>query len=146
MIEPTSSDKTGQDPISNQLAAAGVQPTAQRVEIARVLLDRPRHLSADRISAILLERGIRVSKATVYNTLKLLCATGLAKAIIVDPNRVFYDSTTEPHHHFYNVDSGELTDIPAEQVRFADLPALPQGTAQEGVDVIVRVRDNVSAG
>ncbi|HET7569263.1 MAG TPA: Fur family transcriptional regulator [Gammaproteobacteria bacterium] len=135
----------GSDPIAARLAAAGVQPTAQRVEIARVLLERPRHLSADRLSAILMEQGARVSKATVYNTLKLLCARGLLKAVNVDPNRIFYDSTTRPHHHFYNVDSGELTDIPAEQVRFADLPALPRGTAQEGVDVIVRVRNTAPA-
>jgi Fur family iron response transcriptional regulator len=137
----TNNSTTGGDRIANRLAAAGVQPTAQRVEIARVLLERPRHLSADRLSAVLLEQGARVSKATVYNTLKLLCAKGLVKAVIVDPNRVFYDSTTGPHHHFYNVDSGELTDIPAEQVRFSNLPRLPEGTRREGVEVVVRVRD-----
>jgi Fur family iron response transcriptional regulator len=118
-----------------------VQPTAQRVEIAGALLDRPRHLSADCLAGILRERGVQVSKATVYNTLKLLCDKGLIKAIVVDPNRVFYDSTTEPHHHFYHVDSGELTDIPAEQVHFAALPGLPEGTEREGVDVVVRIRD-----
>lgn len=139
MSDLTNNVDEGADPVAAQLADAGVQPTAQRVEIARVLLERPRHLSADQLSAILLEQGTRVSKATVYNTLKLLCTKSLIKSVIVDPNRVFYDSTTGPHHHFYNVDSGELTDIPAEQVRFADLPALPDGTVREGVDVIVRV-------
>jgi Fur family iron response transcriptional regulator len=137
----TNNSTNGDERIAARLIAAGVQPTAQRVEIARVLLERPRHLSADRLSAILLEQGASVSKATVYNTLKLLCAKGLAKAVIVDPNRVFYDSTTGPHHHFYNVDSGELTDIPAEHVSFSDLPRLPQGTWREGVEVIVRVRN-----
>ena len=58
----------------------------------------------------------------------------------MDPERKFYDSTTRPHHHFYNVDTGELVDIPDEQVRFADLPALPEGTESESVEVLIRVR------
>ncbi|HET7586564.1 MAG TPA: Fur family transcriptional regulator [Gammaproteobacteria bacterium] len=146
MADLTNNFEVGTDPVAAQLAAAGVQPTAQRLEIARVLLERPRHLSADQLSAILLKQGTRVSKATVYNTLKLLCAKNLIKSVIVDPNRVFYDSTTGAHHHFYNVDSGELTDIPAEQVRFAGLPDLPEGTVREGVDVIVRVRSGARTG
>ena len=59
----------------------------------------------------------------------------------VDPARKYYDSTTHPHHHFYNVDSGALTDIPADQIRIRDLPALPEGTEQQGVEVLIRVRD-----
>ena len=32
---------------------------------------------------------------------------GLLREIAVDPARLFYDSTTGPHHHFYNEDTGE---------------------------------------
>lgn len=127
--------------IEVRLNAAGVQPTAQRVEIARVLLERPRHLSADQLLTILSDNDVKVSKATVYNTLKLLCAKGLVKAVIVDPSRVFYDSTTGPHHHFYNVDKGELTDISDAEVSIENLPPLPAGTVREGVEVIVRIRE-----
>lgn len=127
--------------VEARLAAAGVQPTSQRVEIARVLLERPRHLSADQLQDILAERGAKISKATVYNTLKLLCEKGLARVVIVDPSRVFYDSSSRPHHHFYNVDTGALTDIPGEQVSFADLPPLPPGTEAAGIEVVVRVRE-----
>jgi len=119
----------------------GIQPTSQRIEIAKILLERPQHLSADRIIDRLRATGSGVSKATVYNTLNLFSEQGLIREVMVDPERKFYDSTTHPHHHFYNVDSGELSDIPEQAVRFSDLPNLPAGTEQHSVEVLIKVRD-----
>jgi Fur family iron response transcriptional regulator len=115
--------------------------TPQRVEVARILLERPQHLSAEHIIEQLRANGSSVSKATVYNTLNLFSERGLVKEVMVDPVRKFYDSTTRPHHHFYNIDSGELSDIPDEMVCFQDLPELPKGTEQESIEVLIRVRD-----
>lgn len=122
----------------------GVQPTVQRLAIARVLLDRPQHVSAEHLHAQVSAIGGAVSKATVYNTLRLFVTRGLAREVIVDPERVFYDSTVAPHHHFYNPDTGELTDIPADAVQFSQLPLPPAGMEQAGVDVIVHLRRRVS--
>ena len=118
----------------------GILPTPQRVEIAGILLDKPQHLSADQIIERLKAADSGVSKATVYNTLNLFSERGLIREVTVDPVRKFYDSTTRPHHHFYNVDSGELADIPDEQVAFQQLPELPEGTERESVEVLIRVR------
>ena len=84
---------------------------------------------------------VSVSKATIYNTLGLFASKGLLREVIVDPSRVFYDSNTGHHHHFFNVDSGTLSDIQADQLPIGDLPSLPEGTEVDGVDVIVRVRN-----
>jgi Fur family iron response transcriptional regulator len=119
----------------------GILPTPQRLEVAGILLEKPQHLSADQIIDRLRVHGSAVSKATVYNTLNLFSARGLVKEVMVDPVRKFYDSTTHPHHHFYNVDTGELADIPDAEVRFESLPALPEGTQKESVEVLIRVRD-----
>jgi Fur family iron response transcriptional regulator len=118
----------------------GILPTPQRVEIAGILLERPQHLSADQIIDRLKLAGSGVSKATVYNTLNLFAERGLVKEVMVNPERKFYDSATHPHHHFYNVDSGELSDIPEGQVTFESLPDLPEGTERESVEVLIRVR------
>ncbi len=118
----------------------GILPTPQRVEIAEILLNRPQHLSADQIIERLRTGGSRVSKATVYNTLNLFGERGIVKEVMVDPVRKFYDSTTRPHHHFYNVDTGELRDIPDEQVAFSQLPELPEGTNEESIEVLIKVR------
>lgn len=127
--------------IQRKLRDHGVLPTSQRLEVASVLLSRPQHLSADQIIEKLQIAGSGVSKATVYNTLKLFSETGLVKEINVAAMRRFYDSTTHPHHHFYHVETGELTDIPADMISIMDLPELPNGTEQDGVDVLIRLRN-----
>jgi Fur family transcriptional regulator, iron response regulator len=127
------------------LTERGLLPTAQRIDIALLTLARPQHLSAEQIIAAIREHGLKISKATVYNTLNLFREQGLLRTVDVDPTRHFYDSSTSAHHHFYNVDTGELTDIPLESVSLQVETALPAGTEQAGVDVIVRVRGR-SAG
>ena len=128
------------DEVAALLTGRDVLPTAQRVDIAMLTLARPQHLSAEQIIASIRANGLRISKATVYNTLNLFCARGLLRTVDVDPARQFYDSSTGAHHHFYNVDTGELTDIPLESVTLAVETALPPGTEHVGVDVVVRVR------
>ena len=117
-----------------------IKPTHQRIEIAYALFSRGEHLSADQILAIVNDRHSETSKATVYNTLNLFLEKKLIREVIVDPNKVFYDPNTAPHHHFYNIDTGELTDIDASRITIAGLPQLPDGVVTEGVDIIVRIR------
>jgi Fur family iron response transcriptional regulator len=126
------------------LTAYDVQPTQQRIEIAKVLFARDQHLSADEVLARVNVDAARVSKATVYNTLGLFARSGLVREVIVDRSRVFYDPNTRPHHHFYNVDTGALTDLDAEQVVLNELPEPPRGTIPDGVDIIIRVRNSSS--
>ena len=117
-----------------------IQPTAQRMEIARILVTRRTHLSAEDVFRIVNAEKRRVSKATVYNTLGLFADKGVVREVIADPDRIFYDPNTVPHHHFFDVISGELTDISADQILVTGLPSLPVGAMLEGVDVIVRLR------
>lgn len=128
------------DSMPDLLRSHGINPTHQRIEIAYALFGRQEHLSADQIMAIVNDRHSETSKATVYNTLNLFKQHELVREVIVDPNKVFYDPNTEPHHHFFNVESGELTDIDGADVRIEGLPQLPEGVVTEGVDVIVRIR------
>jgi Fur family iron response transcriptional regulator len=121
--------------------AHSILPTPQRLEVAAVLLRKPQHLSADQIISRLRDLGSKVSKATVYNSLKLFGDQGLIKECLVDPERRFYDSTTTPHHHFYNADTGELSDIPMDTIKVGDLPDLPAGTSVEAAELVIRVRN-----
>lgn len=130
------------DEICQLLAEHGVQATPQRVLVAEVVFAKPQHLSADQIIAGIRASGARVSKATVYNTLNLFRERGLLRTVDVDPERQFYDSTNHPHHHFFNVDTGELIDIPLDAVQLNLSAGLPPGTHQEGVDVVIRVRQS----
>jgi Fur family iron response transcriptional regulator len=122
------------------LKRAGIQPTSQRVLITRLLFRLARHLSAEDVYLAVNSEDRQVSKATVYNTLGLLTSKGVIREVIADPERVFYDPNTAPHHHFYDVDTGKLTDISAADVAISGLPPPPAGTRLEGVEVIVRLR------
>lgn len=126
--------------LAARLLAVGIKPTVQRLHVAQVLLDRPQHLAADEVLTRVRRRGGRVSKATVYNTLRAFADRGLVREVVVDPTRVFYDSTVEPHHHFFDEADHSLTDIPSGGVRIAGLPALPAGTEAVGIEVVVRIR------
>ena len=126
--------------VTRRLQNAGVSPTQQRMEIGQILFARPQHLSAEQVLNIVNAQGPVVSKATVYNTLGLFARKGLVREVIVDPTKVFYDSNTSEHHHFYNIDTGQLTDIDNQDLKLENMPLLPDGTEAEGVDVIIRVR------
>jgi Fur family iron response transcriptional regulator len=131
--------------VAERLRAHGITPTHQRIEIALVLFEKRWHPSADQILAAVNVRYAESSKATVYNTLKLFLDKGLVRELIVDPSKVFYDAYTSIHHHFYDMTSGEITDIPAEGVRVDGLPPLPPGMVTEGIDIIVRTRPGALA-
>jgi Fur family iron response transcriptional regulator len=126
--------------VAQRLRDHGITPTHQRIEIAHVLFERHEHLSADQILSAVNARFAETSKATVYNTLHLFCERKLIRELVVDPSKVFYDPNTAPHHHFFDVVTGRLTDIPADAVRIADLPPLPPGVVADGVEVVIRTR------
>jgi Fur family transcriptional regulator, iron response regulator len=134
---------SNRDDIVNKLKSSGVTPTNQRVEIAQILFARPQHLSAEQILKMVNdESSSTASKATIYNTLGLFAKKGLVKEVIVDPSKVFYDSNVSKHFHFFNTDTGMLTDIPVDAINIDKLPELPEGTVSSDLEVIVRIKNN----
>lgn len=132
-------DKRTTAKISERLKDHDIMPTQQRLDIAAILFAKPQHLSADQVLELVNKKSATVSKATVYNTLGLFASKGLVMEVIVDPTKIFYDSNTHAHYHFYHVDTGKLEDIPVSAVPLDQLPELPPGTHQERVDIIIRV-------
>ena len=116
-----------------------ISPTRQRVEIAEFLFQRPQHLSAEKILDGVTDAGNRVSRATVYNTMGLFSRKGVVREILIDRERVFYDSNTEVHQHLYNVDTGELTDVYDAEIAMVAEPELPDGTRIIDTDIIYKV-------
>lgn len=128
------------DNMAELLRRHDINPTHQRIEIAHALFSKQEHLSADQIMAIVNTRHSETSKATVYNTLNLFLEKKLIREVIVDPSKVFYDPNTCEHHHYYDVVSGKLTDIHADDLAVTGLPKLPEGMVTDGIDIIVRIR------
>jgi Fur family transcriptional regulator, iron response regulator len=116
-----------------------ISPTRQRVEIAEFLFQRPQHLSAEKILDGVISSGNRVSRATVYNTMGLFANKGVVREVLIDRERVFYDTNTEVHQHLYNVDTGELTDVYDAEVEMVSVPELPEGLKIVDTDVVFKV-------
>jgi Fur family transcriptional regulator, iron response regulator len=123
-----------------RLRTAGLRPTRQRLALVRLLFEEgDRHVSAEQLHGEAQRVGVRVSLATIYNTLNQFTAAGLLREVVVEAGRSYFDTNTGDHHHFFFEDSGQLQDIPGEQVQVSALPSAPPGTAVRRVDVIVRV-------
>ena len=133
----------GNRPFSNaleRLKRHGLRPTRQRLALVKLLFDRgDRHITADQLHAEAAAAGVRVSLATIYNTLNQFTSAGVLREVIVEAGRSYFDTNTSEHHHVLIDTTGELFDIPADHVRLTELPALPPGTSLRRVDVILRV-------
>jgi Fur family transcriptional regulator, iron response regulator len=126
---------------TSRLRHAGLRPTRQRVELAGLLFhDADRHVTAEGLHDEVTEAGVKVSLATVYNTLHQFTQAGLLRQVIVDAARSYFDTNTGDHQHFFLEKEGMLIDIPGEHIAVSGVPAPPAGLAVDRVDVVVRVR------
>jgi len=136
---------TANGPILQRLKAVGLRPTRQRVALAGLLFHKgDRHVTAEQLHQEALTERVRVSLATVYNTLHQFTDAGLLREVVVEAGRSYFDTNVSDHHHFFLVDSGSLVDIAGERVALATLPDAPSGTAVERVEVIVRLRNRTT--
>ena len=126
-----------------RLRDAGLRPTRQRVELAGLLFgDCDRHVTAENLHDQVTRAGVKVSLATVYNTLHQFTEAGLLRQVIVDASRSYFDTNTGDHQHFFLETEGLLIDIPGESIAVAGVPAPPPGLVVDRVDVVVRVKRN----
>ena len=126
---------------TSRLRAAGLRPTRQRVELGGLLFrDHDRHVTAESLHDEVTQAGVKVSLATVYNTLHQFTQAGLLRQVIVDASRSYFDTNTGDHQHFFVEDEGTLIDIPGEAIAVSGVPSPPKGMEVDRIDVVVRVR------
>ena len=124
-----------------RLRRHGLRPTRQRIRLASLLLDgKNRHVSPEDVYEQLKCEPDRLSRGTVYNTLRQFCDAGLLSEVHGGGDTLVYDTNLHEHHHFLNVDTGELTDIHTGLVHVGQLPALPDGYVLDAVELTIRIR------
>ena len=118
--------------VLDRLKAAGLRPTRQRLALAKLLFEgEDRHVTAEQLHSEAHTANIKVSLATVYNTLHQFTEAELLREVVVEPGR-----------SYFHEDESELTDIPATALSVANLPATPKGTEVKRVDVIIRLKSS----
>lgn len=126
--------------VETRLQSAGLRATPKRIAIGGLLFDgRDRHVTADDVAVMARKNGVRVSLATVYNTLNQFVSAGLMKRITLDTDRTYFDTNVSDHHHLFFEENGVLHDIPGDSIRVEGLPETPAGSRISSVEVIVRM-------
>ena len=134
-------DKEAAESTSAKVRAAGLRPTRQRIALAGLLFrDEDRHVTAEALHEEAAKAGVRVSLATVYNTLHQFTQAGLLNEVVVDSGRAYFDTNVGDHQHFYVEEDGALIDIPGDTIAVSNVPNPPKGMAVDRVDVVVRVK------
>ena len=126
--------------VINQLKAAGLRPTRQRIALAKLLFGTcNRHVTAESLLTEATQAKIQISLATVYNTLHQFTDAGLLREIVVDLNRCYFDTNMAEHYHFFYEDNNRLEDIHSDDIIISKLPPLPLGKSLKRVDIVIRV-------
>ena len=92
--------------------------TSQRETIVDVLFSVGEHIEADDFIDLLRQKGKRISRGTIYSTLKLLVEAKLVRKLKIPDNRVHYEFTygEEHHDHLICVDCGKIFEFHNEAI------------------------------
>jgi len=135
---------SGDAKIIEVLKDAGLRPTKQRICVGRLLFTgKHQHVSADRLQLQIRESGQKMALATIYNCLHQFHKAGLLKKVNAVNDVIMFDTNLSYHHHFLNVDTGELTDINKEAVSIEGLPSLPDGFEALSMELTIRVKPQI---
>ena len=101
-----------------------INPSAQRIAVARYVLHTDKHPSADEVWTKVKKRFPHISRATVYNTLNLFVEKGLLREFVLTEGRMVFDPRLAPHHHFIDDESGDIHDIAWDKVKVSNVGKL----------------------
>ena len=134
---------TQNNEIVNKLRSSQLRPTKQRIKVAEFLFNREKtfHFTVDKLNKIL-NRGdsVKISLATIYNTVDAFKKAGHLKEILTNNNTSYFDTNVRSHHHFYDDDTNELTDINFNEIEVSKLPHAPKGKKIKEVEIIISLQ------
>ena len=126
-----------------KLRSSNLRPTKQRLKICQFLFDREKtfHFTVETLNKKINKNGtMRVSLATIYNTVEAFTSAGYLKEILTSKNKSYYDTNIKSHHHFYDEGSKELTDIHYSQIKLSKVPTPPKGKKIKNLEVVIRIQ------
>ena len=126
-----------------KLRSSNLRPTKQRLKICQFLFDRKKtfHFTVETLNKKINKNGAtNVSLATIYNTVEAFTSAGYLKEVLTSKNKSYYDTNIQSHHHFYDEESKELTDIDKSQIKLSRVPIPPKGKKIKNLEVVIRIQ------
>ena len=104
------------------LHSKGLRFTEERKDILEHIFAAHTHFEADDLQMRLREVGHRVSKATIYRTLKLLVEAGVLRQTVTPPDTIsaqyeLMHGQDRPHEHIYCKDCGKTFELSDPVIR-----------------------------
>jgi len=132
---------TGDDRVQDLidiLHRRGQRATPQRNVILAELRRRGRHATAEEIHGAVRDALPGTATPTVYATLELLVALGLARRIDTGLGAALYDARTEPHQHMVCRGCGSVEDLDGQlDVSGLLRAAAGVGFQAEGAELVI---------
>ena len=100
--------------MEERLKTHGLRVTPQRLQIALRVLSKHDHFTTDDIIAWAAKSKLKLSRATMYNTLNEFVAVGLLKSFrLTTPSgeKSVFDSNTCSHFHFIDTVTHQIRDL-----------------------------------
>ena len=129
--------------IANKLRTSGLRPTNQRILIAKNLFERDNtfHFTVETLNREINKNGNKkISLATIYNTVEAFKKAGHLKKILTSNTKSYYDTNIRSHHHFYDDETKELTDIDYQRVKLSKIPNPPRGKKIKNLEVVISLQ------
>lgn len=105
-IEPQLRDKL-RDVLANYIKSKNMRNTLERFSILDHILQLQDHFNIDQLYEAI-EPQFHVSKATVYNTVELLCDCNILRKHFFNENQAVYELCEHHHHHLVCTSCGGL--------------------------------------
>ena len=126
--------------LKNILKSLSLRPTPQRIAIIETLLNKgDTHVTAHSLEKMLLRKKCNIAKATIYNNLNELSERGFLKKVLVEKDKMWFDTNLSEHHHFYDKEENILTDVAATDVHVSKIPSAPLGKKVDDIEVTINV-------
>jgi Fur family ferric uptake transcriptional regulator len=115
---PLTVSERPEDKFREFLAIRGEKLTEQRRTLVRHIFSHHKHFDADELIADMQQKGLKVSRATVYRTLPLLVEAGLLRELRLN-NRTAYehDYGYPSHDHMHCSECKKVIEFTNEELR-----------------------------
>ncbi len=107
----------------------------QRISICQYVLCEADHPTAEEVKEWVDKRSLKMSLATVYNTLNVLVSAGLLREFKFSClGKSVFDSNIDDHFHFFDENTGKFHDLDANILTLD--PKLPEEFKVNKVDIL----------
>lgn len=103
--------------VKQHLSGQGIKPSVYRLKIFHYLITRKTHPTAEEIFNHLKKDLPSISRATVYNTVRLFEDKRIIQSIKIEKKEARFDATATRHGHFRCSKCGKIFDVDIDNLK-----------------------------